>query len=165
MVERICPNCGKTYQLGDEVCRFCGYVFPFSTIELSRGTVLHGRYEVQELIHTGGVGYVYLARDKTLFDRPCIVKQIREPIKSEDHRRKLEEEALRMARLNNPNIAMILDHFIENGRYFLICERIRGKTLLEVFKERQSLMKEEEVVKWAIGICDVIAYIHKEGVI
>ncbi|MHB8105599.1 MAG: zinc ribbon domain-containing protein, partial [Dehalococcoidales bacterium] len=67
MAERTCPNCGKTYQLGDEVCRYCGFVFPFSTILLSPGRLLQGRYEIQELIHTGGMGYIYAAKDKRLY--------------------------------------------------------------------------------------------------
>jgi len=61
MMEWTCPNCSKPYQVGDEVCGFCGFVFPFSTVILTSGTLLHGRYEIQELIHTGGMDYVYLA--------------------------------------------------------------------------------------------------------
>ncbi len=165
MAEKTCPNCSKPYQTGDEICQYCGFVFPFSTVILPSGAVLKGRYEVQQLIHSGGMGYVYLAKDKNLFDRACIVKQVRERIHSDEHRKKLEEEALRMARLNHPNVAMILDHFVELGYYFLVVERIHGKTLSEVFKECQGQLREGEVVRWAIAICDVIAYIHKEGVI
>jgi peptide/nickel transport system substrate-binding protein len=165
MREHFCPNCGKPFETGDEACRYCGFVFPFSTAVVSAGTILHSRYEILELIHTGGMGYVYLARDKTLFDRLCIVKQIRESIQSDTHLKKLEEEALRMSRLNHPNIAMILDHFVENGFYFLVVERIAGKTLSEVFKDNQGKLSEDQVIKWALTICDVIIYIHKEGVI
>jgi len=165
MTEKVCPNCNKPYQTGDEICRYCGFVFPFSTVILPSGTVLKGRYEVQQLIHSGGMGYVYLAKDKNLFDRTCIVKQVRERIHSEEHQKKLEEEALRMAKLNHPNVAMILDHFVELDYYFLVVERIQGKTLSEVFKECHGQLKEGEVVRWAIAICDLISYIHKEGVI
>jgi ribosomal protein L32 len=31
MTAQNCPNCGKPYQLGDEVCRYCGFYFPFPT--------------------------------------------------------------------------------------------------------------------------------------
>lgn len=165
MPEQSCPNCSKSYQAGDEVCRYCGFVFPFSTTILSSGTVLQGRYEIQELIHTGGMGYVYLAKDKRLYDRLCIIKQVREKIQSESHQRKLEEEALRMAKLNHPNIANIFDHFVEGGYYFLVVERINGKTLSEVSRERQGQLTEAEVVKWAIAICDVVSYIHQAGII
>jgi serine/threonine protein kinase len=165
MVEQSCPNCGKPYQIGDEVCRYCGLVFPFSTVVIPPGHTLQGRYEVQELIHTGGMGYIYLAKDKRLYDRLCIVKQVRESIKSDIHQKKLEEEALSMTKLANPNIAMILDHFVEGGYYFLVVERIVGKTLGEVYKERHGQFAEKEVLGWAITICDVVSYLHSKGVL
>jgi len=160
-----CPNCGKPYNVGDEVCPDCGLVFPFTTDVLVPGTLLQGRYEIQELSHTGGMGYIYLAKDKKLYDRLCIVKQVKEPVKSDSDLKKLEEEARRMAKLSHPNVAMILDHFVENGYYLLVVEHISGKTLGEVFEERHGKLNEEEVVNWAISICDVISYIHEEGVI
>jgi serine/threonine protein kinase len=160
-----CPNCGDPYEMGDEVCRTCGFILPFTTATITAGEILQSRYEIQELIHSGGMGYVYLATDKRLYDRFCIVKQVKEPIKSDAHRKKLEEEALRMAKLNHPNVAMILDHFIDGGYYFLVVERIYGKTLSEVFKERRGHLEENEVVRWAISICDVVSYLHSEGIV
>jgi serine/threonine protein kinase len=160
-----CPNCGKEYNPGDEVCPDCGLVFPFTTDTLSPGTILQGRYEIQELSHTGGMGYIYLAKDKKLYDRLCIVKQVKEPVKSDADLKKLEEEARRMAKLSHSNVAMILDHFVEDSRYFLVVERISGKTLSEVFAERHGQLGEDEMVSWAISMCDVVAYIHKQGII
>jgi serine/threonine-protein kinase len=160
-----CPNCSKPYQTGDEVCRTCGFILPITSPTIAAGEVLQTRYEIQELVHSGGMGYVYLATDKRLYDRFCIVKQVKEPIKSDDHRKKLEEEALRMSKLDHPNVAMILDHFIDGGYYFLVVERIHGKTLSEVLKERRGHLTENEVVTWAISICDVVSYLHQEGVV
>jgi len=160
-----CPNCNNPYETGDEVCRTCGFILPITTPVISAGEILQTRYEIQELVHSGGMGYVYLATDKRLYDRFCIVKQVKEPIKSDDHRKKLEEEALRMSKLNHPNVAMILDHFIDGGYYFLVVERIHGKTLSEVFKERRGRLAENEVVAWAISTCDVVSYLHSEGIV
>jgi len=165
MSEMLCPNCGKEYRTGDEACRYCGYVFPFSTVVIASGRTLQGRYEIQELIHTGGMGYIYLAKDKRLYDRICIVKQVRESITSEAHRKKLEAEAQSMTKLNHPNIAMIFDHFVEEGYYYLVVERISGQTLSEVFKDRGGQLGEEEVWRWAVDICDVVGYLHRAGVI
>jgi len=160
-----CPNCGKEYNPGDEVCSDCGLVFPFTTDTLAQGTILQGRYEIQELAHSGGMGYIYLAKDKKLYDRLCIVKQVKEPVRSASDLKKLEEEAHRMAKLSHPNVAMILDHFVEDNHYFLVVERISGKTLSEVFEERHGQLSEDEVVSWAISMCDVISYIHKQDII
>ena len=132
---------------------------------LPAGTILQGKYEIQKLLHTGGMGYIYLARNKILYDRLCVVKQLRDRIQSEEHRQKLEEEALRMSKLHHPRIADITDRFIESGYCYLVEEYIPGKTLSEVFKVHQGRLEEDEVVRWAVSICDVIAYIHHEGVI
>ena len=165
IVERVCPGCFTPYQVGDEMCGHCGLVFPSPSLILSSGTILHARYEIERLIHTGGMGYVYLARDRNLFDRSCVVKQVRELVQSEDHRKKLEEEALRMSKLSHPRIAMIFDHFVENNCYFIVVEQIRGMTLNEVFKENHGDLSEAEVVGWATSICEVMIYLHKEGVV
>ena len=111
------------------------------------------------------MGFVYLAKDKNLFDRLCVVKQVRDRLQSKEHREKLEEEALRMSKLNHPNVAMILDHFTEAGYYFLVVEYIRGKTLREVFEERTGPLQEIKVLQWAKSICDVLVYLHAEGVV
>ncbi len=168
MNERCCSNCGKAFQPGDTVCRFCGHILPIiskSSLTMMVGQVLQGRYELQEIIHSGGMGYIYLAKDKRLYDRHCVVKQVKEPIRSDQHQKKLEEEALRMAKLNHPSVAMILDHFIEGNLYFLVVELISGKTLSEIFKQRDGKLREQEVIQWAVSMCSVVEYLHREGVI
>ncbi len=160
-----CPNCGKLYTLGDEACQYCGYVFPFSTDIVASGTILQGRYKTEELAHSGGMGYIYLARNTKLHDRLCIVKQVKDPVKSDDDLKKLEQEAIEMAKLSHPNVAMIFDHFVEGRFYFLVVEYIAGKTLSEIFQERQGHLAEEEVINWAISMCDVVSYLHKQGIV
>ena len=160
-----CPNCGKAYQSGDEVCRYCGSILPFSTAVLTPGKLLRQRYEIQGLAHSGGMGYVYLAKDKNLYERICVVKQVKEPVKSDADRKRLEEEALRMSKLSHSNAAMILDQFVEGGYYFLVVQHISGKTLSQVLEDRRGPLAEDEVVSWAISMCDVVSYLHSKGVI
>ena len=164
-MEHICPNCGKRYQSGDEVCRYCGFILPFSTAVLTPGKLLRQRYEIQGLAHSGGMGYVYLAKDKNLYDRLCVVKQVKEPVKSDTDRKRLEEEALRMSKLSHSNAAMILDQFVEGGYYFLVVQHISGKTLGQVLEDRRGPLTEEDVLSWAISMCDVVSYLHGKGVI
>ena len=160
-----CPNCSKPYESSDEVCRYCGFILPFSTAVLTRGKLLRQRYEIQGLAHSGGMGYVYFAKDKNLYDRLCVVKQVKEPVKSETDRKRLEQEALRMSKLSHHNAAMILDQFVEGGYYFLVVQHISGKTLSEMLEDRHGQLTEEEVVNWAISMCEVVSYIHSKGVI
>ena len=165
MVNQVCPNCGNLCGPGGQVCSKCGRVVGESSNILPSGTILKSRYEIQQIIHTGGMSNIYLARDKGLFERSCVVKEVKERIESLGHLEKLEEEALRMARLSHPGIAIIFDHFVEQEHYFLVVEYIRGKSLSEVYKERGTQLSQDEVVKWGLAICDVLAYIHGEGII
>lgn len=162
MVDGLCPRCGKPVDASG-TCPRCGA--PASESLLPPGTVLRDRYEVERLLHTGGMSQTYLARDRTLFGRSCVVKQVSERIQSEPHQTKLAEEALRMARLSHPGIAVILDQFVERGYYFLVVELVIGKTLSEVSKERRGRLLEADVVRWGIAMCDVVTYIHNEGII
>jgi|GEM_PF-1525137 len=160
---RHCPYCGEPIKPGDQVCSKTGKLLPFVTDVLSPGTTLHSRYEIQKLIHSGGMGYVYLAIDKRL-QRQCVVKQVKEQVKSDAHLKKLEAEALQMAKLSHPNVAMVLDHFVEDNYYYLVVEYIEGKTLSQIYEER-GVLEESEVVKWARDICDVVSYLHRKGAI
>ncbi len=162
----ICPYCKSPYTPGDVVCRSCGNVFPsFSADIIPMGTILQGRYKIEELTHSGGMGYVYAAKDLKLHERFCIVKQVKEPVKTKADLEKLEGEAIEMAKLSHPNVAVIFDHFVDGQFYFLVVEFIHGKTLREIYEERQGQLTENEVIEWAISMCGVASYLHKEGII
>lgn len=160
-----CPNCNQPYVPGDEVCQYCGFVFPFATDVLESGVLMQSRYQIDGLTHSGGMGNVYPAKDTRFSDRLCIVKQVKEPVKTEEDLRKLEAEAIEMSKLSHPNVAMILDHFVEGPFYYLVVEFIRGKTLSEIFHDRAGRLEEDEVIKWAIAMCDVVSYLHRAGVV
>jgi serine/threonine protein kinase len=150
---------------GDEICKYCGCVFPFATEILAPDTILQNRYQVKQLTHTGGMGYIYQTLDMKLDNRVCIIKQVKSPVKSDNDYHKLEKEAIEMAKLHHPNVATILDHFVEGQFYFLTVEFISGKTLGELFEESKGCLSTSDVVKWAISMCDVASYLHNMGII
>jgi serine/threonine protein kinase len=159
-----CPLCGKTCNPNEVRCKYCGHDFLPSAEILTPGTILQNRYEIQKLAHSGGMGYIYHATDCRLYDRHCVVKQVKESVESDPQKLlKLQEEALRMAKLNHPNVAMILDHFVERNYYFLVVEYIQGKSLREISLKRK--LTEDEVRTWSICMCNVLDYIHKKGIV
>jgi len=95
-----------------------------------------------------------------------VVKQIKEPVGTDSVLLKqLQNEALSMAKLKHPNVAMVFEHFVFGGYYFLVVEYIPGKTLSEVFAEREGQLIQDEVLEWATVMCDVISYMHKQNVL
>jgi len=165
MGERVCPNCDNVVEPGAEICVHCGMALLPDMSLLQSGALLQGRYEIIELLHVGGMGYVYLAKDRKVYDRKCIIKQVKSPVLMEADHTRLRQEAARMARLYHPNVASIYEDFEDGGYYFLAVQYVEGKNLSEIFQDRDGKISEGEVLNWAIAMCDVVTYMHKEGVI
>jgi serine/threonine protein kinase len=160
-----CPNCNNNYIYGNTICPHCNHLLYDAQETLSPGTLLQDRYEVYELFYVGSRYYIYTAKDKKLYDRPCIVKQLKKRISSDSEKAQIEQAILQIAQVNFPNVAMLLDHFIIEDFYYLIVEYIDGKTLTQVQKDPDITITEEEVIHWAIAICDIVNPIHKQNII
>ena len=160
-----CPNCNKQYNENDALCPHCGYSLAQDNAALSPGTLLQGRYEIAELLHSGHLALIYLARDKKLYDRPCVVKQLREALKSEQEATTIGQIVMDMARFSFPNVAVILDHFSEDNYYFLVTEYIAGKTIEQLVLAGTQQITEEDTIRQFIALCDISAAIHKAGLV
>jgi eukaryotic-like serine/threonine-protein kinase len=134
--------------------------------QLKAGTVLVNRYSIQEVIGVGGMGSVYRARDLHF---PNVVKlvavkeminQARDPIVRQTIVQNFEREANILVTLEHPTIPRIFDYFTHNDRSYLVLEFINGKDLEEMLSEQQTYFSEEQVIKWAIELCDVLSYLH-----
>ncbi|HKP52087.1 MAG TPA: serine/threonine-protein kinase [Chloroflexia bacterium] len=136
------------------------------TAPLPRNTVLQGRYDVEEVLGVGGMSTVYKARDLrfTAVARFCAVKEM--PDTSPDPRTgqlrlaNFEREASLLATLSHPGIPKIYDFFYSQGRVYLVLEYIDGRDLETQLQTRGLPMMEEEVVKYAVQVCDVLEYLH-----
>jgi outer membrane protein assembly factor BamB/tRNA A-37 threonylcarbamoyl transferase component Bud32 len=133
---------------------------------LPKGTVLQGRYEIIRTVNIGGMSIVYQARDKrfTKVARLCAVKEMinsaPDPHLRELSIKNFEREANILATLNHPAIPKIFDCFSEGNRSYLILEFVEGQDLEGLLQRTASFLPEEQVIAWAIQICDVLSYIH-----
>jgi outer membrane protein assembly factor BamB/tRNA A-37 threonylcarbamoyl transferase component Bud32 len=139
---------------------------PAGTAPLPRNTVLQGRYDIEEVLGIGGMSVVYKARDLrfTAVARHCAVKEM--PDTAPDPRTgqlrlaNFEREASLLATLNHPGIPKIYDFFYSHNRVYLVLEYIDGRDLETQLNARGAPMQEEEVVKYAVQICEVLEYLH-----
>lgn len=134
--------------------------------QLLSGATLSNRYLIQGVIGAGGMGAVYRARDLHF---PNVVKLVavkemvnraRDPKVRETIVRNFEREANLLATLSHPAIPRIYDYFSSNERSYLILEYIHGKDLETILAEATDFLPEEQVIGWAIEICDVLQYLH-----
>lgn len=136
------------------------------TAPLPRNTILQGRYDVEQVIGIGGMSTVYKARDLRFntVARYCAIKEM--PDTAPDPRTGqlrlavFEREASLLATLSHPGITKIYDFFPSHGRVYLVLEYIDGKDLETQLDLRKAAMQEDEVVKWAVQICEVLEYLH-----
>lgn len=127
------------------------------------------RYVLESPIATGGMATVWQARDDVLA-RTVAVK-ILHPHLAEDEAflERFRREALAAARLSHPNIVSIYDTGSEQSedevlRNYIVMEYCAAGTLTEVIEERGPL-DAERAFGIACGICDALAYAHKQGVV
>lgn len=131
------------------------------------GIVLQGRYIIEGSLGIGGMSVVYRGRDLRFKDvvRLCAIKEMAQSAPDSNTRllnlKNFEREAGLLATLHHPAIPKVYDFFEENGRIYLILELVPGKDLELVLDEARSPLAEEQVVRWAVQMCDVLSYLHE----
>lgn len=128
--------------------------------------MLEGRYLIQDVIGIGGMGSVYRARDMHF---PNVVKLVavkeminqgRDPLVRQTMIQNFEREANILVTLNHFSIPKIFDYFSLEERSYLVLEYIHGKDLEAILSETPGMLPEDQVIAWAIEICDVLEYLH-----
>ena len=132
--------------------------------------MLGGRYELRDLIGTGGSGAVHLAHDRTL-GRDVAVKLLRPGQDGLAHAR-LRTEARLAAALTHPGIARLLDLGederppAEGGATtpYLVMEYVAGSTLRQVLRTGDRLTVEKALNVLA-QVADALAAVHDAGIV
>ncbi len=133
---------------------------------LQPGMVLAHRYQIQGTVGVGGMGAVYRARDLHF---PNVLKVVAvkeminaspDPVVRQNAIKNFEREANILATLSHPAIPRIYDYFSESNRSYLVLEYIHGKDLEAILNDTPDFLPEEQVVQWAIELCDVLDYLH-----
>ncbi len=128
------------------------------------GTMLGGRYEVIELIGTGGMANVYKAVDRKL-NREVAIKVLKEEYSSnKNFVSKFKAEAQAAAGLMHPNIVNVYDVGDENGLYYFVMELVDGITLKN-YIEKKIRLSVKEAVSIAIQVSMGIEAAHNKGII
>src|SRR3954468_22413185 len=98
-----------------------------------------GQYTVDRLLGQGGMGAVYLGRDKTL-DRPVAIKVIKPEVAASDViRDRFLQEARSVARLRHPNIVSVYSAGESNGLLWFAMELVEGKSRRELIESEGRL--------------------------
>lgn len=130
------------------------------------GSLLQYRYLVQHVLGRGGMGTVYLARDRAAQDIPVAIKEMEVqaagPKAMHQAIAQFQQEANLLAALDHPNLVKVSDFFEEEGRYYLVMDLIRGRSLGELLSSRSQPFPVETVLEWATQLVDVLDYLHRQ---
>ena len=137
-----------------------------SQTQLQAGVTLGKRYLIQEVVGLGGMGSVYRARDMHF---PNVTKLVAvkeminsapDPLVRETIVQNFEREANLLATLHHTSIPKIYDYFSLESRSYLVLEFIHGKDMEAVINDTNGFLPEDQVLTWAVDLCDVLDYLH-----
>ena len=136
------------------------------------GFVLSNRFEIVELVHSGGMSHVYKAIDRrrSLDGAGQIhvgIKVMRQSLASEqDARLSIEREATRAQRLSHPNIVNVYDFDQHEGYFFLVMEWLEGESVNELLR-RVAGQRLDQSFAWQIieGAAAGIQHAHLHNVV
>jgi eukaryotic-like serine/threonine-protein kinase len=128
------------------------------------GEVVAGRYELEELVGTGGMSSVFKARD-ALLERHVALKILHQHFTEDDqYVERFRREARAVASLSHPNIVTILDRGEDEGRQFIVFELVEGRTLAEVLHE-EGRLPVRRALEIAIQVARGLAFAHGQGLV
>ncbi|MBZ9638202.1 protein kinase, partial [Streptomyces sp. PSKA30] len=132
-----------------------------------RGRRLDDRYELIELIGSGGMGEVWRARDLQL-DREVAVKILRavrdDGADREESLARFRREARVAAALDSPHIVAVHDHGTDDGSPYLVMALVAGRTLEQILRET-GRVAVADALRWTADVCRGLDAAHTAGVV
>lgn len=129
-----------------------------------RGMMLDGRYELVELIGSGGMAVVYKAMCHRL-NRYVAVKIMRpELAKNEKFRRRFQTESQAIAKLSHPNIVGVYDVSRTDHVEYIVMELVDGITLKQYLQDHGPL-DAVQAVDFSLQIALALAHAHGKGIV
>ncbi len=128
------------------------------------GRLLDNRYEILEVIGTGGMAVVYKARCHRL-NRLVAVKILKDEYsQDEEFRRRFHAEGQAVAMLSHPNIVQVYDVSTSDDADYIVMELIDGITLKQ-YMEKKGILNWKETLHFSMQIAKALEHAHSRGII
>ncbi len=128
------------------------------------GRLLDNRYEILEVIGTGGMAVVYKARCHRL-NRLVAIKILKDDyLEDEEFRRRFHSESQAVAMLSHPNIVSVYDVSTSITADYIVMELIDGITLKQ-YMEKKGVLNWKETLHFAIQISKALEHAHSRGIV
>ena len=179
--KRFCWNCGRPVgRSGPEGsagrgssegwCPYCGSPYTFLP-QLSPGDIIAGQYEIKGCIAHGGLGWVYLAVDHNVNDRPVVLKGLVHSGDAEAQAIAMAERQF-LAEVVHPQIVQIFNFVEHNDRHgdpvgYIVMEYIGGQSLKEGGRKngKAEKLSVAEAIAYLLEILPALSYLHSIGLV
>jgi len=128
------------------------------------GEVIANRYELVELVGSGGMSSVYKAHDG-LLERNVALKILHPHYGDDDeYVERFRREARMVAQMSHPNIVTVIDRGEDEGRQYIVFELVEGENLKQLV-ERSGPLPVRRVVELGVAMTDALAFAHEHGLV
>ncbi len=128
---------------------------------LKIGSVIDGKYKILDEIGHGGMSTVYLAINEKA-NKPWAIKEVRKSFRRDFDilKQSLILETDMLKKLSHKNLPSIVDVIDSDENFLIVMDYIEGNTLEKLIEENGAY-PQEDVVDWAVQLCDVLRYLHE----
>ncbi|MUL81905.1 MULTISPECIES: serine/threonine-protein kinase PknG [unclassified Mycolicibacterium] len=169
--KRFCWNCGKPvgrsssdgHALSEGWCPHCGSAYSFLP-QLSPGETVADQYEIKGCIAHGGLGWVYLAFDHNVNERPVVLKGLVHSGDAEAQAIAMAERQF-LAEVTHPGIVKIynfVEHDDKHGNPvgYIVMEYVGGSSLKQA---RGTRIPVAVAIGYMLEILPALGYLHSIG--
>jgi serine/threonine-protein kinase PknG len=175
---RFCSECDQPVGRGRDgapgrtsgFCRTCGAPFSFEP-QLGAGDVVAGQYEVVGCLAHGGMGWVYLARDRNVSDRWVVLKGLLNTSDDDAMAAALAERRF-LAEVEHPNIVKIFNFVQHESSGYIVMEYVGGQSLKEILIARRDANGGESdplppamAIAYMLEVLPALGYLHGLGLV
>ncbi|WP_371190630.1 tetratricopeptide repeat protein [Tsukamurella sp. 1534] len=180
--KRYCWNCRKPVGRRHDgepgaligTCPHCGARFSFEPA-LKPGDIVADQYEIQGAIAHGGMGWIYLATDLNVVDRPVVLKGLLNSGDAQAQAVAVSERRF-LAEMTHPSIVKIynfVEHPDPDGTQigYIVMEYVPGKTVKEILSEAEATLgtpeethiEVEQAIAYILEVLPALGYLHSLG--
>jgi tRNA A-37 threonylcarbamoyl transferase component Bud32/dienelactone hydrolase len=127
------------------------------------GTILAGKYKIEQVVGRGGMGIVYRAEDTKLKRRVALKFMPSELIRDSEAKYRFLVEAQSAAALSHPNICTIHEIDEDEGKSFIVMEFVEGETLKT--KIDKGKLNIDDCLNIAIQLAEGLDEAHEKGIV
>ncbi|HWJ66133.1 MAG TPA: serine/threonine protein kinase, partial [Nocardioides sp.] len=176
--KRTCSKCGNAVgrsidgQPGrsEGFCANCGQQFSF-TPKLQQGDLVAGQYEVAGALAHGGLGWIYLARDRNVSNRWVVLKGLLNSGDPDALAAAIAEQQF-LAQVEHPLIVEIYNFVTHEGAGYIVMEYVGGKSLKQILKQRMAAnggaydpLPVDQALAYILELLPAFQYLHDLGLV